>query len=134
MVLKAAGFMAAGIARMGNLCGALAGSMMALGLAAGRERIEDAEYGEEIDETSGQPRRIELARTFFQRFVQEFGSSLCRDIHISQLGRSYNIHDPKEYKEFQKAGGYEKCSKVVGKAARLAAEVILEMKTEGLVK
>jgi len=132
--LKAATFFVAGTARMGNMCGALVGTMLALGLVAGRERIEDPLYGEEIDETSGQPRRVEFARTSFRRFVQEFGSWICRDIQISQLGRSFDLHDPKDHEEFQKAGGEERCSWVVGKAARLAAEIILEMKAEGLVK
>lgn len=132
--LKAAGFWAAGTARMGNMCGALAGTMLALGLLAGRERIEDPLYGEEIDETSGQPRRLEFARASFRTFVQEFGSWICRDIQISRLGRSYDLHNPKDHEEFEKTGGHKKCSEVVGKAARLAAETILEMKAEGLVK
>ncbi len=132
--LKAAGFWAAGTARMGNMCGALTGTMLALGLLAGRERIEDPLYGEEIDETSGQPRRLEFARASFRRFVQEFGSWICRDIQISQFGRSFDLHNPKDNEEFEKASGHETCSKVVGKAARLAAETILEMKAEGLAK
>ena len=70
-VFKAAGFLGGGTARMGNMCGTLAASMLALGLAAGRERIEDSCYGEEIDEITGQPKRIEFARKLFQRFVQE---------------------------------------------------------------
>ena len=132
--LKAAGFMAGGTARMGYMCGAVAGGMMALGLAAGRERIEDPLYGEEIDEVSGQAKRIEFARKLFQGFVQENGAWMCRDLQIRLFGRSYDLHNPEDYAKFQEAGSAEKCSQLVGIGARLAAEIILEMKAEGLVK
>lgn len=36
-VFKAAGFTGAGVARTGNVCGALIASIMAMGLVAGRE-------------------------------------------------------------------------------------------------
>lgn len=123
---KAAGFVAAGTARMGNMCGALAGGIMALGLLAGRERIEDPVYTnpEDVDEVSGQARSLELARTFYRKFIQEFGSWICRDLHISLYGRSFDLSIPTEYEKFQRAGGYVKCSNLVGKAARLAGEII----------
>ena len=133
-VFKAAGFMAGGTARMGNMCGALAGGMLSLGLAAGRERIEDPLYGEEINEASGQPKRVEFARKLYQGFVQENGAWMCRDLQIRLFGRSYDLHNPEDYAKFQEAGGYEKCPKLVGRGARLAAEIILGMKAEGLVK
>jgi len=125
---KAAGFVAAGTARMGNMCGALNGGIMALGLLAGRERIEDPVYPnlEDIDEASGQPKSLELARKFYHRFIQEFGSWICRDIHISLFGRSFDLSIPADHEKFRHAGGYIKCSKLVGKAARIAGEIILE--------
>ncbi len=133
-VLKAAGFMAGGTARLGNMCGALAGAVLALGLAAGRERMEDPMYGEEINEASGQPKRLEFARKLFQRFVQDNGAWMCRDLQTRLFGRSYDLHNPEDYAKFQEAGSSEKCSQLVGRGARLAAEIILEMKVEGLVK
>ena len=133
-VLKAAGFMGGGTARMGNMCGALVGAMLALGLAAGRERIEDPLYPDEIDEASGQPRRLEFARKLFQGFVQENGAWMCRDLQTRLFGRSYDLHNPEEQAKFQEAGSSEKCPQLVGRGARLAAEILLAMKAEGLVK
>ena len=133
-VFKAAGFLGGGTARMGNMCGALAGSILALGLAMGRERIEDPCYGEEIDEVTGQPKRLEFARKLFQRFVQEEGAWMCRDIQTRLLGRWYNIHDPQEFARLEEAGSLEKCSQLAGRAARRAAQIMLEMKAEGLIK
>ena len=41
---------------------------------------------------------------------------------------------PDEYKEFVKAGGYDVCSSLVGKASRLAAEFLVEMNDKGLLR
>ena len=127
-VLKAATFAAAGTARMGNMCGALLGGILAIGLASGRQYFGDPMYPDPqvLGETSGLPRSLELVRRFYQRFVQELGSWLCRDLQVKMLGRSYDLVNPEEYAEFLIVGS-TKCSELVGKAARLAAETILEM-------
>jgi hypothetical protein len=41
----------------------------------------------------------------------------------AQLGRFYDLAT--EYQQFQEAGGYERCSMVVAKTARMAADLIL---------
>jgi hypothetical protein len=102
------------VALMGDSCGALLGGMMALGLAFGREKVED--FGALAVSAL-------KARALYARFQQEFGSCLCRDIMAAQLGRFYDLAT--EYEGFQEAGGYESCPKVVGKTARMAAELIL---------
>lgn len=126
--LKAAGFFGLGIARMGDVCGALIGSIQALGLASGRENVKDPPYPEPevVDETTGLPRSLVLIRRFYQRFVQEFGSSVCRDIQIKMHGRSYDLGNTEEFKEFHRLS-QERCAEMVGKVTRLAAETILEM-------
>ena len=60
--------------------------------------------------------------------MREIGSSRCRDIQTTRLGRSFNMLDPKEYERAKEAGAYTECSKVVGKAARIAANLILEIR------
>ena len=127
-VLKAASFAGQGIARMGDMCGALLGGIMGIGLASGPQSLEDPTYPEPevIDETTGNPRSVELVRGFYQRFVQEFGDSTCRNIQVKMFGKSYNTGIPKEREAFSQVSR-EKCAELVGKAARLAAETILEM-------
>jgi C_GCAxxG_C_C family probable redox protein len=126
--LKAASFTARGVARLGDMCGALSAGIMAFGLASGRENLEDSVYPnpEVIDQASGLPRSLVLVRRFYQRFVQEFGGSTCRDIQIKMFGRSYDMGNPEENEEFSKLSN-TKCSELVGQVARLAAETILEM-------
>ena len=111
---RSASALAAGVALMGDSCGALIAGMMALGLVFGRERIEDfpALAGSMVP-----------ARALYTRFREEFGSCLCRDVMTTQLGRFYDLAT--EYQQFQEAGGYERCSRVVAKTARMAADLIL---------
>jgi len=67
---------------------------------------------------------------FRDKYIQEYGSVLCRDIQTRVFGRPYYLADPEEFKKFEDAGGHgdKGCPEVVGKAARWMAEVILEAK------
>ncbi|MGQ9572817.1 MAG: C-GCAxxG-C-C family protein [Dehalococcoidia bacterium] len=111
---RSASALAGGVALMGDSCGALIAGMMALGLVFGRQNIEDFP----TLASSFVP-----ARALYARFRQEFGSCLCREVMASQLGRFYDLAT--EYDQFQAAGGYERCSRVASKTARMAAELIL---------
>lgn len=128
-VLKAAGFTNLGIALTQNLCGALLGGVMAMGLACGREDFSDTIYPqpEIVDEIYGMPRSLMLIRGFYQRFIQEFGSATCRDLQIRIFGRSFETIVVEEEEKFHMAGGHTACVDLVKKAARMAAETILEL-------
>jgi len=121
---RAASAFAGGVARMGETCGALSGGIMAIGLAYGREKLEDTMI------SHGYAKAMGLSIKLCERFEKEFGSVKCRDIQRSLFGRTFDFKNPREREEFVKSGGYEKCPKVVKKAAQLAAELILKGKTE----
>ena len=110
---------ASGIAMRGETCGALLGGLLAVGLATASKNIEDEQA------LSGS---MAAGFRLYRRFEKEMGATLCRDIQKARLGRYFNIADLNEYKEFREAGGYVECPKVVGKASRLAAEFILELR------
>jgi C_GCAxxG_C_C family probable redox protein len=100
-------------------CGALAGAMLAVGAEHGRSRADFA----------GGPRLQSylLAKKVFDAFVEEFGSPICADIQTHEMGRSYDLWDEKDFEAFLKAGAHEdKCTKVAGTAARIAAGVLLD--------
>ena len=106
-------------------CGGLTGGVMAIGLCYGREldKIEDPEGLRFIS--------YRLANKLHERFVQEYGSSICKEIHKKVLGKTYHLNNPEEWDAFLAAGGHaDKCPGVVGKAARWAAEIILEEERE----
>ena len=68
-----------------------------------------------------------LANRLQQRFVDAYGSSICGRIHQQVMGRTFHLTQPDEWDGFIQAGGHsEKCPAVVGKAARWAAQIILE--------
>ncbi len=106
-----------GIALRGETCGAVIGGLMAIGLAYGRESLDDWE---------GFLRAIKPARKFCRGFEKEFGSVMCRDVVKLQCGRSFNLADPADAEEFKKIGGYKKCRVPPAKAARIAGEIIME--------
>jgi hypothetical protein len=65
------------------------------------------------------------------KFINEYGSILCKDIQKKIMGRSFNLWDPKDYEEFEKAGGHtDKCPDVVGKAAEWTVEILYDDASE----
>ena len=106
-----------GIALRGETCGAVVGSLMALGLVYGRDKLDDRQ---------SYLASLLSARKFCKRFEEEVGSTMCGDIIEKQFGKRYNLADPAQVKEWQAAGAVEKCTAVVGKAVRIAAEILLD--------
>ncbi|MCK4347156.1 MAG: C_GCAxxG_C_C family protein, partial [Thermoplasmatales archaeon] len=72
-------------------------------------------------------RVFHFSKQLYDKFIDEYGSPLCCDIHLKLFGRTFNLMDPKEYEEFDKAGAHvDKCPSVSGNVARWTAEIILE--------
>jgi C_GCAxxG_C_C family probable redox protein len=127
---KAATVLAGGVAKRGETCGALLGALMALGLAVGRERMED---------TDRYRQAMEPAQRISQRFQEEIqaqfetslsgDTTLCRDIQAAIYGRSFNMNNPEDYNAFLESGGHsaEGCPKVCAVAAQVAAEEIIRL-------
>ena len=98
---------------------ALTGGVMALGCKYGRSR-ENFAKGRFLDS-------YVRAKKLHDRFVQEYGSTICRDVHKKIFGRTFNLWDAKEYKEFESAGAHrDKCPMVAGKVAKWVAEILTE--------
>lgn len=116
--LRAAIPFSGGIAGTRNHCGALLGGIMAIGLASVKRDPREA---------AEQERKTAMARSkrLYRRFEKEIGHVRCFDIREVGIGRCFDTSDPGELRRFEEAGGFVFCSGVVGKAARMAAEVIL---------
>ncbi len=121
-LFKAATGLAGGTGLAGdNGCGAYTGAVLVLGSLLGRERNNFSDPGGIRLKTH------QLARKFRERFIQEYGSVICRDIQNKILGRYYYLADPQEYEKFHNAGAHDiHCPEVVGKAARWMAEILWE--------
>jgi C_GCAxxG_C_C family probable redox protein len=121
-VFKSATGLAGGIGlSVQGSCGALTGGVMAISLIYGREieKMDDPEKRRFV--------AYRLANQLQERFVAEYGSSICGEIHKKIMGRTFHLNNLEEWQAFLEAGGHsEKCPGVVGKAARWTAEILLE--------
>lgn len=120
-IVKAADALAGGTALSTNgTCGALAGGLLAISSIVGRD-YRDFKAGEK------KRRVFRYTRKLYDQFVNEYGSPVCRDVQRRIFGRSFNLLDPKEYEEFERAGAHvDKCPSVSGNVAKWAAGIILD--------
>jgi C_GCAxxG_C_C family probable redox protein len=101
-------------------CGALVGGLCAISSIVGRT-YEDFSAGE-------RKRRIFMySKKLYDKFMQEYGSILCKDVHKKLFGRTFKLMNKNDYAEFEKMGAHvDKCPDVSGKTAKWAAEIILD--------
>ena len=105
--LKLASPFGGGVAHQGQVCGAVTGALMALGLARGSATVE------EKDET------YRLAEDFIQRFKERHGSILCRELIDHDISTLAGLQSAREEKVFNTI-----CPGLVKDAAGLVAEFL----------
>ena len=107
--LKLASPFGGGVARQGDVCGAVTGALMVLGLARGNASL-DAK-----DET------YKIAEAFIKRFEELHGAILCREL----LG--YDLSQPDELQSARDKGVFTSaCPVFVKDAVELVAEFLDE--------
>ena len=107
-----------GVALRGETCGAVIGSLMALGLVFGRDKDNLADF-------SAYQSSLRPSRRFCRVFEKVFGSTMCGDIVEREFGKRYNLADPVESMEWMSLGAIEKCGAVISKSVAIAAEIIV---------
>ena len=101
-------------------CGALAGGAIIISYLYGRRR-------EEFFHGISNKKAEYLTKKLYDRFVQEYGSCICKDVQKKIFGRSFNFWDEKEKEIFEKSGGHiDKCPAVVAKTAQWTFKIIEE--------
>ena len=118
--IKAIDAMAGGTALSTNgTCGALVGGLAAISSIVGRD-YKSFSAGE-------RKRRVfAYSKKLYDKFIGEYGSPVCKDVHMKLFGRTFNLLDSKDYEEFEKAGAHvDKCPSVAGNVAKWTAEIIL---------
>lgn len=108
-----------GIGHRGETCGAVSGSLLILGLLFGRD-----EEGDEGKEKTA----MQAAGRFCRRFSENNSSTVCNDILLQKLGKTFDFTNEEEILRYSELGGREVCKAVVENAVTIAAEVINEMK------
>lgn len=119
--IKAADALAGGTAlSTEGTCGALVGGLLAISSLVGRSYVD-------FKDGKKKRRVFKYAKKLYDRFVEEYGSPVCKDVQKKIFGRSFDLLDPKESEEFEKAGAHvDKCPSVSGNVARWTAEIILD--------
>jgi len=123
-ILRASTALAAGIARRGNVCGALVGGLMMIGLLVGRD---DLEMNEQYQ------RGQSYGDKLYRKFEKKFGTAICRDIQKIKFGKAFDMLTEKGREIFIESGAHEPegCPAVTREGARLAAELMVEILKEG---
>ena len=107
---KVASGFGGGVGRTGNICGAVSGAIMVIGLKYGK--------ADEEDEAATEKTRL-LVRQFINEFTEKNGSIRCTDL----LG--YNLSDPDEYEAARESGIFiEKCPLLVRDAADILERIL----------
>jgi len=98
-----------GVGRTGNMCGAVSGAILVLGLTHGMNYLDEPDWRDKC---------YSLDKEFIEKFVSKFGSIQCPDL----LG--YNMAIPEEMAESKRVGAVKKvCPNLV----RGAVEILEEM-------
>ena len=102
--------MAAGVARTSQICGAVSGAILGLGLWFGRN-----------EPIVGERRPYWYSRLFIERWMTLHPSSNCTEL----LG--VDLDNPEEYKVFDSKNMWEnKCKKYIREATGLAYDILVE--------
>lgn len=68
----------------------------------------------------------------YSKFKEEVGHTICSEIQEDLLGRSFDFKKDEDAEGWYKMGGLEQCPMVCGIAARIAGEIILDLREESL--
>lgn len=96
-------------------CGALAGGLIALSAKYGRDR-------DKLDKGRGIG-NFEKTREITERFKKTFGGITCRDLQQRFTGRTYDMWNAQEYKDFGEARGNQ-CAEASALVTRWVAEML----------
>ena len=118
---KAATGFTGGVTHKRDICGALSGGVMAIGLAYGRTQYTEGLTAHEQPEYMETNLRVDK---LCERFEEMFRSRRCGDVWV--VVRSADYREYPSFNTIEAVLDHDRCGDVTGPAARLAAEIILE--------
>jgi C_GCAxxG_C_C family probable redox protein len=113
MALKLSTGFGSGMGRLCEVCGALTGAFMVIGLKFGRASSDGNKYGEETETT------YRLVTDVSRRFKERNGSIHCRDL------TGHDLSIPEQREKAKQEGVFSTiCSKCIRDATELAEEAL----------
>jgi C_GCAxxG_C_C family probable redox protein len=98
-------------------CGALSGGLLALSVKRGRD-------ADKLDKGRGIA-NFQLGRQLTDKFIGEFGGITCEQLQQQFTGRTWNMWNPNEYKDFDKSRG-DQCARATALVTRWVVEIMLK--------
>ena len=124
-LIRASSNLCGGAVAASGSCGTYTCGQLALGLKYNRPLEEELENPAVFDVTS------KKFMEFRDRFLKEFGTTLCPEIHKQVFGRAYIYTKPEDAEAYFKITDHHiKCAATVERAIRLIAEMLLEDEEE----
>ncbi len=96
-------------------CGALTGGLMALSAKRGRDR-DKLDRGRGIN-------NFRKGKELVERFRQEFGGITCEQLQQRFTGRTYDMWDNDEYRQFDRDRG-DRCAHATGLVTKWVIEML----------
>jgi len=124
-VYRAIGGLAGGGGSEGDgSCGAYLAGLYFLSSKFGR-RFEDLDKDKNDPKASGFKKDLYvLTESLHKKFLEEYGSIICTQLHRIILGRPFYHRDHDDLKKFDELGGHEKaCPVICGNAAKWTVEI-----------
>ncbi len=120
-LIRASASLCGGAGASSGSCGAYTCGLLAVGL----------KYNVPLDVELADPETFNIGQSKFMefrdRFLKEFGATLCPELHKQVYGRSYIFTNPDDVAEyFQIEDHATQCADVVERATRLCAAFLLE--------
>lgn len=103
-----------GGARKGEMCGAVSGALMVLGLKYGHCHSDNAEE---------KAKAYQISEDFMNRFIQKNGTVVCRELLGYDLSKPEDVEKIKELNLFKTT-----CPEMIRCATELVEEMINELK------
>jgi C_GCAxxG_C_C family probable redox protein len=121
--------LAGGVGYHQQICGAVIAGVMAISLAYGPDRMERLLPQNDATLTDAMLKHreaVERAHDFVKRFEKSFKGTTCKEVQHSVTGRYWDMRKQEDLALFITKPHHDRCGRVTGQGARLAAEVILE--------
>jgi C_GCAxxG_C_C family probable redox protein len=112
-----AGAFGGGMARMGETCGVVTGSMMAIGLKHGKIKAADDEEKEKT---------YRLVNEFVKAFKRKHGSIVCRELLDCDMSTQEGLQDFKDRKLIE-----THCARFIKDAAQILERILASSKSWG---
>jgi hypothetical protein len=98
-----------GLGTRNETCGTVSGGIMFLGLLYGRDNVKEPALS--FEENKKFVEKMSIATEYADKYMEQKGSTMCRDIHSAVMGKEYEFREFDKLMEFYHAGARQNARK-----------------------